>query len=333
MHIARFETPTVDGPQARIVVAADGTPDGWVDVRSAERMRLMRAGATQEAARRLAGALVPGSLSGALQGGGAFLDALTAASRCEDDAALAHAPARWLAPIDPIAYRDFMAFEQHFVTTARKFRGTDPAPVLYELPVSYLGNAHAVLGPDDEIPWPHYSSEMDYELELGIVIGRSGRDIAPERARDHVLGLTVFNDFSARDIQRREQAGGLGPSKGKHFGSAVGPRIVSLEALPAALKMTARINGELWSEGSSSTLLWSIEELVAWASAAEPLIAGTLLGSGTVGGGCGLEIDRRLNPGDVVELEIEGIGILRNTLGRRSEGGWIPAPRTPSPSS
>ena len=130
------------------------------------------------------------------------------------------AQAHPLAPIDPVAYRDFMAFEGHFVNATRRMGGPDakPAPVLYELPVSYFGNAHAILGPEEEVPWSSYSQSMDYELELGIVIGRSGRDVTPEGAMGHVLGFTVFNDFSARDIQRREMAGQLGPSKGKHFG-------------------------------------------------------------------------------------------------------------------
>lgn len=330
MHLARFEIQTADGPEARVAAAADETPDRWVDVRASERLRLLRRGATSGGARRLAATLVPGSLSRALEAGEAFIDAARAASGSEGDEALVSSGSRLLAPIDPIAYRDFMAFEQHFVTAARKIRGNAPAPVLYELPVSYFGNADAVMGPEDEIPWPHYTDHMDYELELGIVIGSAGRNIAPDDAREHILGLTVFNDFSARDIQMREMAGGLGPSKGKHFGSAVGPRIVTLDALPEALTMSARVNGERWSEGSSATLMWSIEELVAWASAAEPLVAGTLLGSGTVGGGCGLEIGRKLSPGDVVELEIEGIGVLRNTLGTPARDGWMPAARTPS---
>lgn len=330
MHLARIEIEAVDGPEARIVAADDATPERWVDVRAAERLRLLRTGAADAGARRLAAALVPGSMSAALQAGPAFIDAARAAVRTPKEDALAPVSARLLAPIDPVAYRDFMAFEQHFVTTARKLRGTTPAPVLYELPVSYFGNAHAVLGPEAMIPWPHYSEHMDFELELGIVIGASGRDIPPERALDHVLGLTVFNDFSARDMQAREMTAMLGPSKGKHFASAVGPRIVTLDALPDALEMTARVNGELVSQGSSGTLMWSIRELVAWASAAEPLVAGTLLGSGTVGGGCGIEIDLRLNPGDVVELEIERIGVLRNTLGAPATDGWMPTPRTPS---
>jgi 2-keto-4-pentenoate hydratase/2-oxohepta-3-ene-1,7-dioic acid hydratase in catechol pathway len=330
MQLARIEVESPDGREARIVVAADESPDRWIDVRTAERLRLRRAGASEAGARRLAAALVPGSLSEALGGGEAFTEATRAAAGSSDEAALAPASPRFLAPIDPVAYRDFMAFERHFVTAARKLRNAAPAPVLYELPVSYFGNAHAIVGPDEVIRWPHYSDHMDYELELGIVIGVTGRDITVEDAPRHVLGLTVFNDFSARDIQRREMSGGLGPSKGKHFGSAVGPRIVTVDSLPDPMRMTARVNGELWSDGSSSTIMWSIAELVAWASASEPLVAGTLLGSGTVGGGCGVELGRQLSPGDVVELEIEGIGVLRNRLGERPAAGWMPTPKTRS---
>ncbi len=330
MHFARIAIETPDGPQARVVVASSDAPERWIDARAAERLRLLRRGATSTGAARLAAALVPGSLSAALEGGAAFIEAAQAAAQSADEAARAPPGARELASIDAVAYRDFMAFEEHFVTASRKLRARDPAPVLYELPVSYFGNAQAILGPDDVIPWPHYTEHMDYELELGIVIGTGGRDVPPEQALDHVLGLTVFNDFSARDIQAREMTGGLGPSKGKHFASAVGPRIVTLDSLPDSLAMTAKINGELWSEGSSGTIMWPIADLVAWASSGEPLVAGTLLASGTVGGGCGAELGRRLNPGDLVELEIEGIGVLRNRLGTPATGGWMPTPRTPS---
>jgi 2-keto-4-pentenoate hydratase/2-oxohepta-3-ene-1,7-dioic acid hydratase in catechol pathway len=329
LHLARIAADGPDGPQPRIVATTGAEPGRWVDVRAAERLRLERAGATPAAARRLAAALVPGSLAAALEAGDAFLDAARAAAASADAGALAPAGARMLAPIDPPAYRDFMAFDEHFVNGAR-LRGLDVPPVYYEFPVSYFGNAHAVLGPEDEIPWPHYSERMDFELELGIVIGRSGRDLRPDEALDHVLGLTVFNDFSARDIQMVEMTGGLGPSKGKHFASAVGPRIVSLDALADDLAMTARVNGETWAQGSSATIMWSIAELVAWASAGEPLVAGTLLGSGTVGRGCGMELGRFLSPGDVVELEIAGIGALRNRLGTPPADGWRPEPRTPA---
>jgi 2-keto-4-pentenoate hydratase/2-oxohepta-3-ene-1,7-dioic acid hydratase in catechol pathway len=329
-RIAKLELARIasaDGP--RIVVAALDESGGWVDVRIAERLRLERLGASSNAAARLAEVLVPGSLGVALQAGPIFLDAVRSAAESTDGETLAQG-GRFLVPIDPVAYRDFMAFEQHFVTAARKLRGTRPDPVLYEFPVSYFGNSHAILGPEDEIPWPHYTAHMDYELELGIVISKDGRDIAPDQAAEHILGLTVFNDFSARDIQLREMAAGLGPSKGKHFASSAGPKIVSLDGLPDALTMTARVNGEVWSQGSTGSLLWSIAELVAWASASEPLAAGTLLGSGTVGGGCGFELDRSLNPGDVVELEIERIGILRNRLGIPQRDGYVPASRVAS---
>jgi len=231
------------------------------------------------------------------------------------------------------AYRDFMAFEQHFVEAGRRL-GRDAPDVLYELPVSYMGSVQAFVGPEDEVPWPSYTARMDYELELGIVVGRGGRDIPPEDALDHVLGLTVLNDFSARDIQSRELAGGLGPSKSKHFASAAGPCITTLDELDVeSLAMSARVGGETWSSGSSGSMLWSIAELVAWASTGEALAAGTLLGSGTVGGGCGLELDRFLSPGDAVELEVEGIGVLRNRLGARPESGWMPEPRERQPSA
>jgi 2-keto-4-pentenoate hydratase/2-oxohepta-3-ene-1,7-dioic acid hydratase in catechol pathway len=323
MRIARIEHRTPDGPAPRIVVAG---PDHWNDVRIAARLRLERRGASRAAAARLAEALVPGSLAQALELGEEFREALEHAA-ADSTGAAAVAPERFLLPVDMPAYRDFMAFEQHFVNAGRRFGHRAP-DVLYELPVSYMGSVQAFLGPDEEVPWPSYTERMDYELELGIVVGRGGRDILPENALDHLLGLTILNDFSARDIQAREMAGNLGPSKGKHFASAAGPCIVTLDELDVeSLAMTARVNGETWSSGSSGAMLWSLEELVAWASTGEALAAGTLLGSGTVGGGCGLELDRFLNPGDAVELEVEGIGVLRNRLGARPKGGWMPQPR------
>jgi 2-keto-4-pentenoate hydratase/2-oxohepta-3-ene-1,7-dioic acid hydratase in catechol pathway len=326
LRFARIAYPGPDGVEPRIVVAQPDA-DRWVDLRAAERLRLERTGASADAARRVAGALVPGSLAAALEGGSTFHEAAESAAAEADPDALVPDGARMLRPIDPPAYRDFMAFEEHFVNASRAL-GREPADVLYEMPVSYFGNPHAIVGPEEEVPWPHYTRAMDYELELGIVIGRPGRDLTPDNALDHVLGLVNFNDFSARDIQAVEMGGGLGPSKGKHFGSAVGPWITTLDALEANdLAMAARVNGETWSQGSTSTLLWSIAELVAWASTGEPLAAGTLLGSGTVGGGCGLELGRNLQPGDVVELEIDGLGVLRNRLATPLEDGWRPEPR------
>ncbi|HTX09306.1 MAG TPA: fumarylacetoacetate hydrolase family protein [Solirubrobacteraceae bacterium] len=325
MEIGRIEHHGPDGPVPRVVVARNGGP--WVDVRAAERLRLERGGASPAAARRLADVVAPGSLTAALENGEAFLEAAHNALQSGQDQALAPTDARLLAPLDPPAYRDFMAFEKHFRTPYER-NGTAVPDVLYELPVSYMGSAQAMLGPDDDIPWPAYSEKIDFELELGIVIGRTGRNVTPGTAREHILGVTVFNDFSARDIQMHEMSGRLGPSKGKHFASAVGPRIVTLDALdPAALTMIARVNGEEWTRASSGSILWSIEELVSWASTGEQLVAGTLLGTGTVGGGCGMELQRMLQVGDTIELEIEGIGVLRNRITTDPDSGWRPTPR------
>jgi 2-keto-4-pentenoate hydratase/2-oxohepta-3-ene-1,7-dioic acid hydratase in catechol pathway len=319
-----------DGPEARIVVASTAVPGELCDVRTAARLALERRGASPAAAARISAATVPAGLTAAIEAGELFLEAARGAEQDSSGDARASAEAPLASPVDPPSYRDFMAFEQH-VLRSHQLRNATVPEVYYELPVSYMGSVQAIIGPEATVPWPAYTERMDYELELGLVIGRPGRDLLPEQSLDHVLGLTVLNDFSARDIQRREMSGGLGPSKGKHFATAVGPHVVTLDELAIDdLPMTARVNGELWSEGNSGTIMWSLAELVAWASAGETLAAGSLLGSGTVGGGCGSELERRLAPGDAVELEIQGIGVLRNRLGQPSENGWAPAPRAPA---
>ena len=163
---------------------------------------------------------------------------------------------------------------------------------------------------------------MDYELELACVIGKEGTDISEDGAAAHVGGYTVMNDWSARDIQMEEMSVGLGPAKGKDFATSLGPWLVTPDEFnPADARMTARINGEVWSDGNIGQIHWSFAQMIAHASMDETLYPGDVLGSGTVGGGCGLELDRWLQSGDVVELEVEGIGVLRNrvTLGG-SEG-------------
>jgi 2-keto-4-pentenoate hydratase/2-oxohepta-3-ene-1,7-dioic acid hydratase in catechol pathway len=320
LYLARTSLAGPDGPESRIL-ASDRLDGGWVDVRQAERLRLERHGATSAAARRLATAVVPSSMSEALAGGDAFLAAARSAASDGEftDAALINA-------LDPSGYRDFMVFERHF-SFGYEWQGKPVPDVLYELPISYFGNPLSFIGPDEIVPWPHYTKRMDYELELGIVIGREGAGLTPEQALDHVVGLTILNDFSARDIQAREMTGNLGPSKGKHFACGTGPVIATLDELPeSGLQMLARVNGETWCDASSSEMIWSIEEIVAWASQGEQLAPGMLLGSGTCNGGSTLELDRTLNPGDVIELEIEGLGVLRNTLGQPGSGWW-PTPR------
>ncbi len=331
MYIGRVGFNGPDGIEHRIVVAGSAAGP-WFDLRIAERLRLERRGAATGAAARIAHALVPSSTTAALEGGGAFMDAAHAALDCADELAAVLPNAHFVAPVDPPAYRDFMAFEGHF-SFGYRWRNLPVPEVLYEFPVSYMGSIQGIIGPDEEVPWPHFCEHMDFELELGIVIGRAGCDVRPEQAHRHIAGFTILNDFSARDIQLREMSAGLGPSKGKHFASAVGPLIVTPDELDVErLRMQARVNGQTWCDSTSSEIMWTIPEIVAWASAGERLAAGTLLGSGTANRGCGVELGKRLAPGDLVELDIEGLGVLRNRLAMRRDG-WIPTRRFPSDSA
>lgn len=189
-------------------------------------------------------------------------------------------------------------------------------PVWYRQPIYYKGNRFSVIGHQHDVRWPRYSRVMDYELELACVIGRGGSDIPRERALDHVFGYTIFNDASARDAQGMEMAGGLGPAKGKDFdtGNVLGPWIVTADEIGDAqsLTMVARVNGEEWSRGTSAAMHHRFDAIVSFISQSETLHPGDVIGSGTVGTGCGLEHGRFLSDGDVVELEVERIGTLRN---------------------
>ncbi len=250
--------------------------------------------------------------------------------------------ARLLAPVPrPRTLRDCLAFEEHLIRATqtvlswrspalatvnqwvRRATGQPlvrPPRVWYEMPIYYMGNPDTVVGPDADILWPAYTKLLDYELEFGIFIGREGRDIPRERAMEHVFGYTVFNDFSARDIQLREMAGRLGPAKGKSFdtGNAMGPYLVTADEVPDpyGLAMEARVNGEVWSSGTTADMHHRFDAIIAHVSMSETIHPGDFIGSGTVGGGCGLELDRWLSPGDVVELSVGGLGVLRNRVVR-----------------
>lgn len=253
------------------------------------------------------------------------------------EALLDHGAYRLRAPLpEPPQIRDCMAFHKHIeqasYTLARRaasaagdvtkadayIQGWKVPEIHRTQPVYYKANRFSVADPGEDIPWPHYSERMDFELELAMVIGRTGKDLEAETALEHVFGFMIFNDFSARDAQVFEMQGGLGPAKGKDFdkANAFGPCIVTLDELgdPHDLRMIARVNGKTWCDGSSSTMNWRFGDILAHISRGETLRPGEVIGSGTVGDGCGLEHDRYLQPGDLVELEVEGIGILRNRL-------------------
>ncbi|HEY8626369.1 MAG TPA: fumarylacetoacetate hydrolase family protein [Solirubrobacteraceae bacterium] len=208
----------------------------------------------------------------------------------------------------PPSVRDFMAFEEH-IRNARANRGRDVPEAWYQVPVFYFSNPEAIYHDGEEVPKPADTAALDYELELACVIGADGR---PE-------GFTIMNDFSARDLQALEMQVGLGPAKGKDFATALGPVLVSPDELPGDLDMRAiaRVNGEVRTDSRTGSMHYSWETLIEAAARNTPgLLPGDVIGSGTVGRGCILEHgdERWLAPGDEVELEIEGIGVLRNTI-------------------
>ncbi len=223
----------------------------------------------------------------------------------------------YLPSIEAGSLRDFIAFEQH-IKTVREQRGAEIPDVWYGMPVYYKGNYRSLLGHDQQLTWPRYSQQMDYELELACSVGKEGTDIAEDKAETYIGGYALMNDWSARDTQFEEMVVGLGPAKGKDFATSIGPWVVTPDEFnPSDARMTARINGELWSDGNIGQIHWTFPKMIAHVSMDEVLYPGDILGSGTVGGGCGLELDRWLQSGDVVELEAEGIGVLRNRVVRR----------------
>jgi len=218
---------------------------------------------------------------------------------------------RLLAPVPrPPSVRDAYAFEEHIRNAARVTGRPGVPDEWYELAIFYFSNPAAIYGPDEEIPYPADTEELDYELEVAAVIG----------AEAAVGGFTIMNDWSARDLQRKEMKVGLGPAKGKDFATSLGPIVVTPDELgDLRLEMVARVNGEERSRGNMGDMYHSWEAIIERASANTQLVPGDVIGSGTVGTGCILEHGdgRWLQPGDVVELEVEGIGVLRNSVGAK----------------
>lgn len=246
---------------------------------------------------------------------------------------------KWRCPfIAPPQLRDCLMFEEHLHNAFSMLRKTlaeeseDPIAALkeledkglyqipsvwYDLPIYYKVNRFSFIGHLEDIVWPFYSKKLDFELEYACVLSKTVKDISEEEAKDCIFGYTIYNDVSARDTQSIEMQGQLGPSKGKDFdtGNILGPVIATADEVdPTNAKMIARINGEQWCEGNSGDARWSFPQVIAHASRSETLRAGELIGSGTVGWGSGIEHGRFLKPGDIIELEVEGIGILCNRV-------------------
>jgi 2-keto-4-pentenoate hydratase/2-oxohepta-3-ene-1,7-dioic acid hydratase in catechol pathway len=228
------------------------------------------------------------------------------------------AGARLLAPLVPRSFRDFLAFEGHLKNAYRNLGREVPAE-WYEVPAYYRSMGTTVIGPDTVLPWPSYSRQLDHELELAAVIGRRCRDVAAADALDCVFGFTIWNDMSARDVQRRELPIGMGPAKAKEWdgSNVLGPCIVTADEVDlATLELEVRVNGERWGGDRVAAMHHSFGDLIAYAAQDQTLLPGEVIGSGTATGGSGLELDRWIQPGDVIEMEAGPIGILRNTVGR-----------------
>jgi 2-keto-4-pentenoate hydratase/2-oxohepta-3-ene-1,7-dioic acid hydratase in catechol pathway len=222
-----------------------------------------------------------------------------------------------LAPLPrPPSLRNFMTVEAHVL---RVFKD-EPPEEWRNLPVYYNGNCDEIYGPDDTVPWPAFTEKLDFELQVCAVIGKSGRNVSPERADELIVGYTIYNDWSARDLQVREMSVGLGPSCSKDFASSIGPVIVTKDEFDAGAPMQVKVDGEVWSSTTLGTMQFAFPELICWISREQTLRPGDLLASGTVGNGCGVELDRWIPEGSVVELEVGGIGVLRNFVSARGAG-------------
>ena len=255
------------------------------------------------------------------------------------------AAVRLLPPLQPPTVRDFVAFEEHVEGVRRSVEGVGGVPdAWYEAPTFYFGNPYAVIGAHDDVPLPPGSKVLDFELEVAAVIGREGADLTPAQAREHIVGYTIFNDWSARDLQSREMKVGLGPCKGKDTATTLGPWLVTADELEPyrdadgflRLALTAEVNGEVIGRDLLSNMAWTFEDLVAYASRGTTVRPGDVLGSGTCGnGGClaelwGLRGEQHpapLQPGDTVTLTVEGIGTISNTVVPGIEPLPIPAAR------
>lgn len=332
MKFGRISRESPDGTIARLVVV-EPEKGRVIDLARAGVLHAMgKRHATHAAAMRLANAQFPGSMAQALGAADMLVDAATEVIQGTygDDASLDINEVSWLAASDPPVLRDGLTFIGHIKGWHERMNREVPESMLL-IPGFTKNSASTVIGHNETVPWPGYIKQMDYELELGYVIGREGSSVKPEEAMNYVFGITLYNDFSGRDLQGNELPIGMGSTKSKDFAHAIGPWITTLDEFKDldAIPMEVRVNGVTWGKGTSGGKLWTPEELVAYVSLGERILPGDVIGSGTMGGGSALELGRQLEPGDVVELEAGGVGVLRSVMGQKIDGLWWPQPRKP----
>jgi len=327
MKLVSFEVATLLGPFTRLGAL-------WrhqvVDLNLAAAARFASLG--QPEPRRLADVLLPPDMLAFLDlGRDALAEARHALSWAAAETEKHGAPAgprgerivhdrsavRLLAPLQPRSLRDFFAYEDHALKAWARAGSSLPSS-WYEHPVYFKCNHREVYGPDEEVPWPSYTRRFDFEAEVACVVGRTGRGLSRLQAHTHIAGFTILDDFSARDVMKSELACGMGPAKGKDFAYGLGPCLVTTdEAGPEEdLEIQVRVNGELWSQGRTGDRYWSWGLLLSHVSQEETLYPGDVLGSGTFFRGCGLDLERWVNPGDEVELRVDKLGSLRHRIGK-----------------
>lgn len=329
MKFGRILRDSPDGGVARLVVVQP-EKGRVIDLARAASLRFEdKLHATTDAARRLANAAFPGSMAQALSLGDYLTDhANDIVEARGDDASIEIDRVEWLAASDPPVLRDGINFLGHLKGFHEKM-GVPVSPV-FERRIPYCQNSNSmVIGHNATVSWPGYIDHMDYELELGWVIGRRGHNLTPENSLDCLFGVTLYNDLSGRDVQADELAIGMGATKSKNFAHSIGPWITTIDEIKDiyAIPMEVRLNGETKGKGTSGGTLWKIPEVLAFVSLGEWLQPGDVIGSGTLGGGSALELGIKLQPGDVVELEAGGIGVLRNVMGEPEHGLWWPTPQ------
>ncbi|WP_233808715.1 fumarylacetoacetate hydrolase family protein [Paraburkholderia sp. HP33-1] len=333
MKFGRISRESPDGAIARLVVV-EPEKGRVIDLARAGVLHAMgKRHATQAAATRLARAQFPGSMAQALGASDILVETATEVIQGSygEDASLDIKDVTWLAASDPPVLRDGLTFVGHIKGWHERMNREVPDSML-RIPGFTKNSSSTVIGHNSVVPWPGYiKNKMDYELELGYVIGREGGSVRPEDAMKYVFGITLYNDFSGRELQHDELPIGMGSTKSKDFAHAIGPWITTLDEFKDldAISMEVRVNGETWSKGNSGGKLWTVAELVAYVSLGEKILPGDVIGSGTMGRGSALELGRELKPGDVVELEAGGVGVLRTTMGQPIDGLWWPERRKP----
>jgi 2-keto-4-pentenoate hydratase/2-oxohepta-3-ene-1,7-dioic acid hydratase in catechol pathway len=313
VKLVTFELMTPLGPVERLGAARDAE---IVDLNSAAAS-LYRTQKRSRPAER-ANFFVPPDMLSFLDGGQESMDEARAALQSADGKGVvwSERDVRLKAPLPrPRSLRDFFAFEDHAKAGAAR-RGEPLAKEWYDQPVFYKGNPREIYGPGEAIPWPAFTRKLDFEFEIAAVVGRPGRDVSVADAPSHIAGYVVMNDCSARDIQKNEMACRMGPAKGKDFATVLGPWLVTADEWPDGKipPLSVRVNAVEWSRSDGVQPYWNFATMLSHASRNETVLPGDLLGSGTYFEGCGLDQDRWIKPGDVLELDAGPLGTLKNTV-------------------